>query len=332
MKRTLVALATGLLTSFLAGCGSADDPAWVDYHRTLTRALDAEPIERRDPDNIGAFVAQRERLIDIIDVRESMLNVYALRECDITSLVAARNNQLGRVAPPSQHWLYERELWQRLERCAGNGVTDSLSEADQTRLKTLTELKTAQLPSVGWNALFDSEEWEKSFSRASQPLELRALPDMTQAFEALGYLTTMVENTYSLEWQADSATLENHLKTLQERPLTAEVLRTLQLGSQRLTEANRLLAENVGRGHCLPPWDQAWLDRAARASQHWLGAINTLIDAHDVTPPQAVAAYQQRWLSLESPNAPWPRFQIARLEHLALRSVYPVCPSESAVD
>ncbi|MCB8890128.1 DUF3080 family protein [Vreelandella malpeensis] len=321
IKRCFFLATLGLL----GGCVDGADEVWIDYHETLAQALDAAPIERQAPENIGAFVDRRERLIAIPEVRESMLNVYALRECNITSLVAARNNQLGRVAPPSQHWLYERTLWQRLTRCTEGDIVGSLGAEDRARLEALTALKTEQLPAVGWNALFDSEEWEKNFSRASDPLDPRDLPDPAAALAALDYLTTMVERTYSLSWQADSATLEGHLKVLQRRPLVAEVLRSLQLGYTRLNEANRLLARHLESNQCLPAWETAALDELTALSRRVLSAVNALIAAHEVTPPSAVVAYQRRWLSLEEAAAPWERFQAARLEHTVLRAHFPRC-------
>ncbi|MFG6667599.1 DUF3080 family protein [Halomonas sp. HNIBRBA4712] len=328
MKRLLGAVVAAFL---LTGCQSADDPVWQRYHQALSEALDTPAIEQRAPGNIGAFPERRERLITVPEMRESMLNVYALRECDITSLVAARNNQLGRVAPPSQHWLYERTLWQRLERCQRGEVGKSLADSDRERLDTLTQLKTTQLPAVGFNALFESEEWEKNFARASQPLELAALPDITRELEALYYLETMVDNTYSLDWQADSATLENHLKTLQSRPLTAEILRTLLLAATRLDEANRLLALDSPEAVCLPRWPDELAPLSSMA-RRWLTAVNALFQAHDVTPPVAVAEYQSRWLSLDDPNTPWSRYQVALAEHLALRMAYPACEASAGVD
>ncbi|MCP1313552.1 DUF3080 family protein, partial [Halomonas sp. 707D7] len=95
MMRSIKRCAFLATLGLLGGCGDGADDAWIDYHETLARALDAAPIEHHAPENIGAFVERRERLIAIPEMRESMLNVYALRECNITSLVAARNNQLG---------------------------------------------------------------------------------------------------------------------------------------------------------------------------------------------------------------------------------------------
>ncbi len=149
-KRSL----TIMLSTLLAGCG--DDLAeqqWQRYHQQLADDLAQSAIERTDPVNIGDFPERSERLIDVPETRDSMLNVYALRECQITSLVAARNNQLGRVAPPSQQWLYERTLWQRLSACSNSEVPEQLSDEDRARLDQLTATKTAQLPAVSWNAI-----------------------------------------------------------------------------------------------------------------------------------------------------------------------------------
>ncbi|MGO2382651.1 MAG: DUF3080 family protein, partial [Halomonas sp.] len=192
--------------SILAGCSDheAEQP-WVAYHHQLTEDLSSPPLERTEVSNIGAFPERQERLIEVAETRDGILNIYALRECHITSLIAARNNQLGRVAPPSQHWLYERELWQRLAACQESDVPDRLSERDKERLEQLTALKTAQLPAVSWNAIFDSDEWVKSFSRASQPLAMSDFPAIAQQLAAVDYLQQMVDSQFSQAWQQDAS-------------------------------------------------------------------------------------------------------------------------------
>lgn len=316
-----------VLSVLLAGCG--DSPAeqqWQAYHQQLANDLAQADIERTAPVNIGAFPDQRDRLIDIPETRDSMLNVYALRECQITSLIAARNNQLGRVAPPSQQWLYERTLWQRLSTCWNSGVAEQLSDEDRTRLQQLTATKTSQLPAVSWNAIFDSSEWVKSFSRASQPLSNVDEAIIEDQLNAIDYLQKMTDHQFDLDWQQNSATLENHLKTLQERPLTAEVLRALLLASQRLMEANALLAQQSDDAtRCLSHWESQPLERLANTAKQWLTVINRLIDAQQVNKPIAIQHYQERWLSLQNTQAPWGQFQQARAEHRALRARFATC-------
>lgn len=323
----LVRILTISASLMLAGCqGENAEAPWVAYHQQLADDLSLAPIERSDIGNIGAFPEQRTRLIPIEETREGMLNIYALRECQITSLIAARNNQLGRVAPPSQQWLYERELWQKLDACWNSDIPVTLSPENRERLAELTRLKTEQLPAVSWNAIFASEEWVKSFSRASHAWDIRHPPDMKQPLAAVDYLQQMVDAQFSQTWQQDSSTLENHLKNLQERPLSAEILRTLLLATQRLTEANRYLnAINLTSETCLSAWDSSHLDNLEHRAKQWLTAINQLIDAQQVPTPTAIDHYQTRWLSLQNPRAPWQQFQQVRLEHAALRARLPMC-------
>jgi hypothetical protein len=322
----------GLLLFTLTGCdqGGEAEGVWQAYHQQLSRALNTDDIERSPPPNIGAFPERQSVLFDISETRESLLSVYALRECNITSLVAARNNQLGRVAPPSQQWLYERELWQRISHCWNTDIPGELSDENRERLRDITLIKTTQLPYVSWNAIFDSSEWEKNFSRASQPLsaiELSLPPeksDITAGLKSLHYLRTMTLHQFDRQWQQDSSQLEGHLKTLQERPLTAELLRSLMLATQRLDEATALL-HFADQSRCLPTWEHTYLDQLKQRAYTWLSQIATLIDSHPVTPPVKWQRYYRRWLSLEAPDAPWKAFQHALTTHTAARREFSGC-------
>ncbi|HSP31433.1 MAG TPA: DUF3080 family protein [Halomonas sp.] len=312
----------------LVGCRGDDlaEQPWEAYHQLLASELLISDIDRAAPENIDAFPDRQSRLIDIPETRDSMLNVYALRECQITSLVAARNNQLGRVAPPSQQWIYERTLWQRLSACWNSDAPNQLSDENRARLHHLTLTKTAQLPLVSWNAIFDSSEWLKSFSRASQPLTNIDEAAITRHIEAVDYLKEMIDHQFDLDWQQDSSSLENHLKTLQERPLTAEVLRALLLATKRLTEANAVLAkQSEDTNRCLGYWNTQSIEEVANIATQWLTALNRLIDAHPIEKPQAILNYQIRWLSMQNAEAPWAQFQQASSEHEALRARLPTC-------
>lgn len=318
----LIACLTGSM--LLSGCGdSSAERYWQDYHRTLADALALDAIPRRAPGNIGAFPKRRERLFDIPEVREGLLGIYALRECRITALVAAHNNQLGRVAPPSQQWLYERALWQRLSGCWNTSVPAGLATADRQRLHRLTLTKTQQLPYASWNALFDSNEWEKSFARASQPVDFRRV-DIRPPLGAVNYLQRMVRHQFSRTWEQDSGTLEQQLKMLRKRPLTAQTLRTLMLATQRLREATAAL-NTATPTRCLPAWDSGYIAATRHSARRWLTAVNALFDSLPVTPPNAMRAYRKRWLSLDNQRAPWPAFQAALIEHHAARFRFPAC-------
>ncbi|KPQ22730.1 MAG: hypothetical protein HLUCCA13_16415 [Halomonas sp. HL-48] len=328
MKHYSRAAVQWLLPLTLLGCGGhqAEEP-WEAYHQQLADALDNGPIASSSPPNIAAFPEQGARLFKIDETRDSLLNVYALRECKITSLVAARNNQLGKVAPPSQQWLYERTLWQRLTLCWTSDVPDELSAENRERLQRLTATKTAQLPYVSWNAIFDSDEWEGSFARASHSLNIDALPNIEPQLEALRYLQRMVDHQFSLAWHQDSATLEQHLDTLRARPLTAEILRTLMLATQRLNDASDYLNQHSSGETCLPDGNQQRLEALSETAERWLTAVNRLITQQPVTPPEPIQAYRSRWLSLDASDAPWQQFRSARTAHERARSRISHCAS-----
>lgn len=330
MSRYYGILAQCFLPLTLLGCTDphqAEKP-WEAYHQQLESALADGPIKTRSPPNIGAFPEREARLFEIDETRDSLLNVYALRECDITSLVAARNNQLGKVAPPSQQWLYERTLWQRLTLCWTSDVPQTLSSENRDRLRQLTETKTAQLPYVSWNAIFDSDEWIDSFARASHPLKINAMPSIESQLEAVRYLQQMVEHQFSLAWQQNSSTLEEHLNTLRARPLTAEMLRTLMLASQRLDDASDYLNEHATPDEtCLPSWNRQRLAALSDTANRWLTAINDLINRYPITAPEAIQAYQSTWLSLQAPTTPWQQYQDAIKSHQRARAQFSYCKS-----
>lgn len=322
-----------MLGIMLAGCGgSGADDLLGDYQQRLAEALEVDAPEQQPPANIGAFPDQDQRLFDIPELRESLLNVYALRECQITSLVAERNNQLGRVAVPSQRWLYELELWRRLHACSGSEVADDLADADRERLTRLTETKTEHLPWATWNALFGSSEWVGNFSRASRPLPVTPEIDVDAHLAALDYLHESVQHQFDPDWQPSGSTLADHLQVLSREPLTARVLRSLMLTSQRLEESNRLLADALESPVSCRQLDDFndsalrrdvsdYLTRLNDVAERWLTAVNALFDIHPVSRP-ALEHYRETWLASVAANGndtpPWPRYTHALATHQAL--------------
>lgn len=322
-----------LLASLLTACGGSDaNDLLSDYQQRLAEALKVSAPEPQAPANIGAFPDQDQRLFEIPEMRESLLNVYALRECQITSLVAERNNQLGRVAVPSQRWLYELELWRRLDTCWRSDIPDDLADSDRQRLQRITATKTEHLPWASWNAVFGSSEWVGNFSRASRPLPVAPQIDFDAHLAALEYLREAIEHQFDPDWQADASTLAGHLQTLSREPLTARVLRSLMLASQRLEEGNRMLAESLDEtptcqrldgfdGSPLRREVEEYLARLDAQGERWLNAVNAVFDAHSVSR-SAAEQYRQTWLATSADNGdastPWLRFRQAHKMHQTL--------------
>ncbi|NWN82481.1 MAG: DUF3080 family protein [Halomonas sp.] len=323
------------LTLMLSGCdgGGASDLLLRDYHAALAERLDVAPPEHAQPRNIGAFPELRERRLSVPETRESLLNVYALRECHITTLVAEHNSTLGRVAPASQRWQYELALWQRLASCRNSGVADRLAADDRARLERLTTTKRRQLPLATWNGLFGSEEWAKNFSRVSSPLEPDTLAPPGEQLAALDYLHRLSRAPFETGLSLpDPEALEDHLQALNERSYTAQLLRTLVLGEQRLEEANALLDKALASpGHCpsedliarprqIPEFERlaGWVAALDDAATRWLAGLTPLFESVE-NPPQAVQEYRRAWLSRHEAEAPFTRFRRAWQGHLERR-------------
>lgn len=312
---------TVLLVGWLTACnGSESADQLSTWQQSLGEALDQPLGEPRQPGNIGEFPAPRELLLDTSDVREGMLDIYALRHCGITNLVAKRNNQLGRVAPPSQRWVYELTLWRRLDSCLNGDTADHLAEEDLHRLQRIATLKTRELPTASYNALVGSDEWTGSFARASAILPPDELASVDDQLPALNYLREAVEHQFDHTWQPDISMLEAHLNSLRSRPLSAELMRSLILASTRVEEGNVLLTRALEMTSGCPaqwpptlPSPPAWLDDLTHQSTRWFTAMNELLDAHIAGTP-ALQKYRREWLSLDNRDAPLPRF-IAAHEH-----------------
>ncbi|ALM51820.1 hypothetical protein BJB45_04190 [Halomonas huangheensis] len=314
-----------LLAGWLTACSDSESASELaGWQETLGKALNQPAPKPRQPGNIGDFPQPRALLQETADVREGMLNIYALRRCGIINLIAQRNNQLGRVAPPSQRWIYELTLWRQLDSCLTSDLSNDLAEEDLQRLQRLTALKTHELPIVSYNTLVGSEEWTGSFSRASSPLDPSDFSAVTIQLPALRYLLNAVTHQFDHQWQPDSAQLEQHLKQLRARPLSAQLMRTLMLATTRLDEGSALLSQALEtttdcstQSSATLPVPPRWLDDLERQSLRWFTTMDELLDAH-IAASTALQQYRRTWLSIEAPEAPLPHFQRAYQHHKRL--------------
>ena len=320
----ILGLALPLLLS-LASCGDdRTENALKRYYQALEAALDQPISVPHAPPNIGAFPRKRDLLLETTEIRAGLLDVYALRSCHITNLVARHNNQLGKVAPLSQQWLYELKLWRLLSECWQDEQVQKLAKEDRGRLAHLLEFKTRQLPTISYNALVGSDEWRSNFSRASTPLPPEDFSAVDEQLPALHYLTTAVQQQYDLNWEPESAILESHFERLQQRPLSAELLRTLMLATTVLNDSNTLLQRVAEPSSCPSdrplalPEPPNWLEPLRERANTWFNAMETLLDAHVAGTPDFVL-YRQTWLSPGSATSPLAHYEAVLAEHFQLR-------------
>ncbi len=199
----------------------------------------------------------------------------------------------------------------------------------------LAATKRGQLRRATWNGLFGSEEWAQNFSRVSSALEPEALAPPDEQLAALDYLHEAEARRPLRDGPVDAAApraLRDHLQALNQRPYTAQMLRTLLLAEQRLMEANALLDQALSiPDHCpaagftadlqQPPEARRladWLEALDDAAEAWLTGLAPLFASLEA-PPEAVEAYRRAWLSRLSSEAPLASFRQAMQGHLERR-------------
>ncbi|GAA5187762.1 DUF3080 family protein [Ferrimonas gelatinilytica] len=113
-----------LLVITLTGCQRAPEAALDDYNERLARVLDVEEV----PIPSAKIVPPKRPPRSDYALSGSVLTVdlvspLALKPCGVLPLIAARNAPMGKLATPSQHFLYQRELLHHLYRCPADTLT-----------------------------------------------------------------------------------------------------------------------------------------------------------------------------------------------------------------
>lgn len=138
------------ITAVLTGCSRIDaDTLFSDYQQRLSRVLDL-PATEVQLTALPPLPAIRDLMYPIPASRLNLLDLVALRHCDLQGLVAERNNSLGKVMNSANLLGYELQLLAGLKPCLNHPeLTDSL-KAD---LQQIYAQKQQQLPLVLQNFL-----------------------------------------------------------------------------------------------------------------------------------------------------------------------------------
>ncbi|RVU40759.1 DUF3080 family protein [Rheinheimera riviphila] len=145
-----------LITTVLAGCSRIDaNTLFSDYQQRLSRVLDlpaAEvqltPLPQLSP--LPPLPAIRELKYQLTDSRLNLLDLVALRHCNLQLLIAERNNSLGKVMSSANLLGYELQLLAGLKPCL---VHPDLTDALKADLQQIYIQKQQQLPLVLQNFL-----------------------------------------------------------------------------------------------------------------------------------------------------------------------------------
>ena len=132
------------------GCSRPDaDHLFRDYQQRLDRVLNLIPVELTLAP-LPALPAIRELQQPMMESQLNLLDLVALRHCNLQQLVAERNNSLGKVMSPSNLLGYELQLIHALQPCLNHPALSSKLQSD---LQKIYQQKQQQLPLVLENFL-----------------------------------------------------------------------------------------------------------------------------------------------------------------------------------
>ncbi|MFK7160789.1 DUF3080 family protein [Marinospirillum sp. MEB164] len=333
------------LLVWLSGCQPlTTEDALTRYLERLNRALEL-PTEPADLEirTLAAWPPASMSQLPLTEIRLGVFETYALRSCpDLLSLIAQRNNQLGRVMPLALRLEYELELSQRLHVCYRQAIQMEQEDLAE-QLRPLIEQVDQRLPAIFWNFLVASEEMRGLMRLSRGPLPLAAQP-LEQEAQALleTLLTLQQELSLDQQWrhteeQVTLLHLGPYLQPLQDQASVGQLLQSLILAEATLKAAQRQLdARLTGPPLCPQPTPslpraqtsqrvllqtfigeiQPWMAQLERQSHIWLPALNQLLDQPDA--PEVIQAWRQNWIDPAEPATPWRRFQQAHREHARL--------------
>jgi hypothetical protein len=164
------------------GCSRPDaDQLFSDYQQRLDRVLNLTPVELTLAP-LPPLPAIRELQQSIAESQLNLLDLVALRHCNLQQLVAERNNSLGKVMSSANLLGYELQLIQALQPCLNH---PALSQKLRSELQQIYQQKQQQLPIVLDNFLTTDLTLRKQLSGQQRQLSAGASQAVTEPLTAL---------------------------------------------------------------------------------------------------------------------------------------------------
>lgn len=248
-------LLTALLTTLVvSGCSKPTARDMLEtYTERVGNALEQEVETDFDLalSQRPAYPPRRQRLLEIPEIREGLIDVLDFRHCDLLHRIAQRNTSLGRLAPGSQRLIYELEMLPALRQCRDR-LADSKEEDLQklnARLNTIIKIKQKSLPRLIWNALYNSEEMEQQFALGAPPLPQSEPGTVTPPTAALDHFADIARLSSEQNWQtpAYADDLEKDFEQLYRSSFGAEWLTSLILLTHTLEQTAAAIDQRLER-------------------------------------------------------------------------------------
>ncbi|WP_169579622.1 DUF3080 family protein [Saccharospirillum impatiens] len=145
-------------------CTQSGDDLLADYVKRVSRVLDAD-IPAVMPIDLPAYPATRALRQAPPEVHIDVLDAWALRGCEVFTLMGERNSILGRVADPLIRLDYERRLLTLLPQCLAS--EPDLDNELVTELDAILDLKVDVFPQHLFNATLANPDYQRYWTGGS---------------------------------------------------------------------------------------------------------------------------------------------------------------------
>jgi hypothetical protein len=229
-----------LLLSLILGCKPSQQLA--DSIQTYQQRM-ASVLERNEPrfsevtlpPYPSLSVLKHELLETIINLSE----FYALKHCQLATIIAERNTVLGKIQLPSTRFIYEKKLINGLKICISN--TEDLQL--KTKLNSWLAIKNQSLQSVWADMLQTSNEIKQGMSSNNGFIIGDEQDGLSETLIALSYLMQSLDTDL-----IDVNTLESHLKTFSQMSLLANLWRSQLILKKNINTTTQWLEQQeVGK-------------------------------------------------------------------------------------
>lgn len=317
----------------LAGCGDkGPDAALQTYLERLARPLDT-PVPELQAQTVPRMPQRRELQLETVPGNLGALDFLALTGCEVQITIGKRNSSLGLLATPSQRLLLELEFLQLVPACITTLRAEG-RDALANDLEQARQQKTAQLPTLIFNATLASHEYRKLWQ---VPRVLGDYPAATSSsvFSALAAINAATERWLAGDYRADNLDFEVQLSEVAKGDGGA-LLKALALQAGSLEAGNALLERRLQQGPlcqgefrpaaadivrtviekyfvgAIQPWSAA----LGRRRHELLPLVSDLEDQLDSVMPPAYRHWQQQRNNRISSWAGAPREHVATLQDL----------------
>jgi hypothetical protein len=337
-----------LCTVLLLGCDNQQPEQMLETYSTrVANSLDMDTeLDLNHPLKLPRYPRRRERIKQVSDLRQGLIEVLNLRHCQLLDLIAERNSSLGKVMPPSKKMVYEIKLYSGLRSCLQRLEKNQADSELIQQIETIFTVKHNEFEANLWNGIFTSEAVERNFSLSEPALPLEGEDGFSQSRQALITLNQIARlNNNRENWTEPDYLdqLESHLHVLYSLRYGSRWLRSLALISDTLNHTAGVIEQRLEtRPLCFNQQTtpkarivknvfnkyyagqlQPYMARIDRQGKEWLKLNRNLLE-NFTDIPQPMQAYKNQILAIDAPL--WLNYIQARDRHtLAWQTLLQQC-------